>query len=286
VEAIGSFDPALDAEAISLADRLLKEYGINGYVIKLNSLGCANDKKELSAILHKELKDKIDGFCPDSQRRYKGNILRVLDCKNDACKEAVRKLDIKEAHLCPDCKEHFAKVRAGLDLLKIDYQYVPSLVRGLDYYTGTVFEIAHPELGAQDALGAGGRYNDLVHELGGPEMGAVGFAFGVERILLVTRHKAQGTSKNLTYLITLGEEAKNFGIGLLSRLRNQGIACDTDYEGKSLKGAMRKANDLAAKFVIIIGEDELKKNVVTLKNMVSGEQKEARLEELGKELEC
>jgi histidyl-tRNA synthetase len=286
-EAIGSHDAALDAEVISLADNLLKSFSINNYKIKINSLGCAKDKKELSAILHKALKDKLAGLCADCKRRFKKNALRILDCKNEACREIVKKLEISDRHLCAECRAHFAGVRKGLDSLKINYEVLPHLVRGLDYYTGTVFEIAHDELGAQDALGAGGRYDNLVKELGGPDLGAVGFAFGVERLLLVPGARCQVPGKSsLIYIITLGENAKAQGIKLLDNLRKNNIACDTDYEGKSLKGAMRKADDSGARFVLILGEDELKKNAITLKDMSSGEQKEVKPEELISLLKC
>ncbi len=159
-------------------------------------------------------------------------------------------------------------------------------MRGLDYYTRTVFEIKHPDLGAQqDALGAGGRYDNLVKELGGPDAGAIGFAFGVERLLLVrSQESGVRSEKKLVYLITLGEESKKEGLKLLDELRKAGIPIDTDYENKSLKGAMRKANDLNARYVLIIGEDELKKSVVTLKDMISGEQKEIKQEDIIKEI--
>jgi len=274
-EAVGSHDAGLDAEVISLADNLLKSSSIDSYKIKINSLGCTKDKKELSSILHKALKDKLAGLCADCKRRFKKNALRILDCKNEACREIVKKLGISDSHLCPECRAHFARVRKGLDSLKINYEVLPHLVRGLDYYTGTVFEIAHEKLGAQDALGAGGRYNNLVKELGGPDLGAIGFALGIERLLLVTRsqgHKV--TSSDLVYLICLGEEAKTEGLKLLDQLRKNGIACDTDYEDKSLKAAMRRANDLGVRFVLILGEDELRKNAVTLKDMSSGIQEE------------
>ena len=286
-EAIGSPDADLDVEVISLADNLLKSLTIDNYKIKINSLGCTKDKKELNVILHKALKDKLNKLCVDCKTRFRKNTLRILDCKNEVCQEVVRKMDLHDAHLCPECKAHFAKVRKGLDSLKINYAVLPHLVRGLDYYTGTVFEIAHEKLGAQDALGAGGRYNNLVKELGGPDIGAIGFAFGVERLLLVTRApEHRSTSGKLVYLISLGEKAKDEGLKLLDDLRKKGIACDTDYEGKSLKGAMRRANDLGARFVLILGEDELKKNVVTLKDMASGEQKEIKSGELMRELKC
>lgn len=283
-EAIGSIDPALDVEVISLAENLLKAFSIDGYKIKINSLGCPKDKKELTKILQGRLKDKLPKLCEDCRSRFKTNILRILDCKDEKCREVVRGLDIQDSHLCEDCKAHFAKVKEGLGTLNINFEVAPHLVRGLDYYTGTVFEITHEDLGAQDAIGAGGRYNSLVKELGGPDAGAIGFAFGVERLALVTKFAAQ-SSKKLVYLVSLGEPAKKEGLKILDNLRKNGIICDTDYEGKSLKGAMRKADDLGAKAVLILGDDELKNNVVTLKNMVSGEQKQVKPEELIKDLE-
>jgi histidyl-tRNA synthetase len=283
-ECIGSTDPALDTEVIALADRLLKEFGVDGYKIKLNSLGCAEDKEELSKFLHKALKNHTDKLCEDCQRRFDTNILRILDCKNEACQKIVQGIELKDQYLCDNCKSHFAKVRVGLDSLNIGYELNPLLVRGLDYYTGTVFEISHQDLGAQDAVGAGGRYNNLVKELGGPDVGAIGFAFGVERLLLVSKPKAKAANQNLAFIITLGEEAGLYGTKLCNELREKGISADTDYENKSLKGAMRSANDSGAKYVLIIGEDELKKGSVTLKNMVSGEQKEVATGDLLKEL--
>jgi histidyl-tRNA synthetase len=283
-EAIGSEDANLDVEVIALANTLLQAFSIDDYEIKLNSLGCPKDKKKLAEILHQGLKNKINKLCADCHSRFKRNILRILDCKNPACREITQKLEIKDTYLCQECKVHFSKVKSGLNLLKIKYQITPFLVRGLDYYNRTVFEITHPKLGTQDALGAGGRYDYLVKELGGPAVGAIGFAFGIERLLLVSNIEPRVSSQNLVYIITLGEEAKIEGLKLLDNLRKNGITSDTDYENKSLKAAMRKANDLKAKFVLLIGEDELKKGVVTLRDMICGEQREIRQEELLKEL--
>jgi len=280
-EVIGSQEPYLDVEIISLADNLLKAYTIEGYEIKINSLGCLKDKKELTEILRKSLKPKLPKLCDDCNARFKHNALRILDCKNEGCIEVLKKLDIRQEHLCPECKGHFAQVKEGLDSLNIDYKINPYLVRGLDYYTRTVFELIHHGLGAQNALGAGGRYDNLVGDLGGPSLGAIGFAFGIERLLLVSKYQSIKVSKsNLVYIISLGEAAKRQGLKLLDDLRKAGIASDTDYEDKSLKGALRRANDLSARLVLIIGEDELKKGVVTLKDMVSGEQQEVKQDEL------
>jgi len=285
-EAIGSYDPSLDVEIISLADHLLRELSISGYSIKLNSLGCPKDKAKLIESLHKELNNKTEDLCADCKERIKKNILRVLDCKNETCKKIVRALKIEDKYLCENCNTHFDAVKSGLDALKIKYEITPHLVRGLDYYTQTVFEITHPELGSQDAIGAGGRYNNLVKELDGPDTGAIGFALGVERLLLATATKAETKNNSLIYIITLGKEARDKGIEILANLRNNGITADMDYEGKSIKGAMRKASDLKTKFTLIIGEDELKKETVMLKDMDLGEQKEIRMSDLIKELKC
>lgn len=283
-EAIGSYEPHLDVEVISLADKLLKGYAIKDYEIKINSLGCAKDKKALTENLRKSLKAKLSNLCADCHTRFKENVLRILDCKNEECIGVIKKLDIQADYLCPECKGHFAKVREGLDTLKIDYQVSPYLVRGLDYYTRTVFEIVHQGLGSQNAVGAGGRYDNLVSDLGGPDTGAIGFAFGVERLLLALGPAPQAVGKNLVYIITLGEEAKKEGLRLLDTLRSAGIVSDADYESKSLKGALRRANDLSAGYVLIIGEDELKKGVVTLKDMLSGEQREVKRDDIITEL--
>jgi histidyl-tRNA synthetase len=283
-EAIGSIAPAVDIEVISLADRLLTGFSIRGYQIQINSLGCPKDKKELIKILHKGLAGKAAKLCDDCRLRYKKNILRIMDCKKEQCRRIVQDLNISQKHLCPECAAHFTAVKKGLDILGINYRVTPHLVRGLDYYTRTVFEITHQDLGAQDALGAGGRYDNLVRQLGGPDVGAMGFAFGVERLLLVQGSEFTVHGKNLVYLISLGEQAKNEGLKVLDSLRKAGITADTDYEGKSLKAAMRKANDSGARYVLIIGEDEINKGVVTLKDMASGEQKEVKQENLCSEL--
>jgi len=289
-EVIGSYQPEIDIETISLADRLLREWGVSGYDIVMNNLGCLKDKKELMKILHDSLKGKLNNLCADCRIRFKNNVLRILDCKNEACQKVIKKLDIADKHACLECKTHFSAVKKGLDILRIKYQVNPYLVRGLDYYTRTVFEIKHEKLGAQDALGAGGRYDNLVKELGGPDIGAMGFAFGVERILLVETQKPQAESRNLVYVIGLGEKAELKSLEYLQDLRREGMPATTNLQIKSLKGAMRQANDLGARVVLIIGEDELKKNVITVKNMTSGEQKEIPpeklLEEIKKQLLC
>jgi histidyl-tRNA synthetase len=284
VEAIGSQEPEIDVEVIALADTLLKAYSIRGYRILVNSLGCSNDKKELTRVLRENLKSKLQDLCEDCQVRFDKNVFRILDCKNESCQKIVGQINTGHSCLCPDCRAHFQKVQAGLDSLKIDYQVDPKLVRGLDYYTRTVFEFKHDQLGPQqDALGAGGRYDGLVQELGGPQTPAIGFAFGVERLLLASQEaQQQNVCKNqeMVYLVTLGETARQHGVKILAQLRGQGICADTDYENRSLKAAMRKANDLAARFVLILGDDELKEKTIMLKDMAASTQEKIPLEKL------
>lgn len=283
-EIIGSAGPDIDVEVISLADTLLKSYGINGYKIKINSLGCSQDKQGLTGLLRQGLESRLGDLCADCQVRFERNILRILDCKNEACQKVAAGLNINDSYLCLDCKSHFDKVKTGLDSLGVKYEVSPFLVRGLDYYTRTVFEVKHEALGAQDAIGAGGRYDNLVRELGGPDSPAIGFAFGVERLLLVADNQASDAAKRLVYLIPLGDESRIFCLKLLDNLRKSGIVSDIDYEAKSLKSSMRKANDAGAGFVIIIGDNELQSNSAALKNMSSGEQKQIRFENLIEEL--
>jgi len=284
-EVIGSSSPLVDIEVISLADKLLRVFGIEGYRTQINSLGCPKDKQAFTGLLTEALKPKLSKLCADCQERFKRNILRILDCKNESCRKEVAGLNIKDSYLCQDCKDHANKVTAGLDALGVKFEVNPYLVRGLDYYTRTVFEIKHEALGAQDAIGAGGRYDSLIKELGGPDCGSMGFAFGMERLLLVSKCQgAQASGKELIYLITLGESAQKEGLKILNSLRESGIRCDTDYEGKSLKGALRQANDAGAGFVLILGDDELKKRVITLKDMQQGLQQEIALDNLTAEL--
>jgi len=279
-EALGSSSAGVDVEMIMIADALLKAYGVAGYSLKINTLGCAKDKKSLVGLLRKELKGKLTGLCQECKERFKHNIIRILDCKKDGCRKIVGSLSIQDKYLCGDCKEHFQQVTRGLDAGEVSYEVSRQLVRGLDYYTRTVFEFKHEGLGAQDALGAGGRYDNLVKDLGGPQIGAVGFAFGVERLLLVGDLKKNELRNSLVFLISLGDRAREKGLKLLDRLRSCGIAADTDYENRSLKAAMRLANDLQSKLVLILGDNELEKNIVILKDMGNGQQEEIATREV------
>lgn len=285
-EVIGSQEATLDVEVIGLADQLLRGFSITDYKIKINSLGCPKDKQTLTLNLKEALQKEKQSLCLDCQTRLENNILRILDCKNETCQKIVKALTPTNTHLCPDCFNHFKEVKNGLNSQDIPFEVEPQLVRGLDYYNRTVFEITHANLGSQDAIGAGGRYNHLIKELGGPNIGGIGFAFGVERLFLVGKPTAENPQNKLVYLITLGETAKDAGVKILNQLRKASIPSDTDYLNRSLKAAMRAANDAGARYVLILGEDELKKNTISLKDMSNGTQRELNLQNLTKELEC
>jgi len=285
-EAIGSNEASLDIETIALADQLLKGFGISSYEINLNSLGCPKDKENLSQHLKEELSKNEKDLCKDCQERIKKNVLRALDCKNEECQRIVKSISSRQSFLCDECSSHFETVKEGLKNLNIGYELNPMLVRGLDYYNRTVFEITHPQLGSQDAIGAGGRYNNLISELGGPDLGGIGFAFGMERLLLAQNTPLQCQEKKLVYLITLGDKARLAGLKILAQLRTAGICCDTDYLNKSLKGALRSANDQKAATVLILGDNELEKNIIVVKNMSESSQKEIPLDKLMGELRC
>ncbi|MFC1704155.1 histidine--tRNA ligase [Candidatus Omnitrophota bacterium] len=285
VEVIGSNNSYVDVEVIALAYNLLMSFGINGFQIKINNLGCAKDKLKLSTILKKLLKVRKDELCELCKDRFERNVFRILDCKNKDCIAIVKELKIEEQHICDDCSNYFRSVLDGLRQLSIPFEVSPLLVRGLDYYTRTVFEITHDALGSQDALGAGGRYDNLVKELGGPEKPAVGFALGLERILLVLGDQQDAEAYLDVYVVTLGEEAFKKGFSLLQVLRSNGIASDLDYENASLKKQMSRASKAKAPFVILLGEDEVKKDVCTLKDMASGAQEEVSAQEIIKRIQ-
>lgn len=280
VEAIGSASPALDAEVIALAAKLLDGAGIKGYKIKLNNLGCREDKKNLSKLLKEAFHDRKGAhLCDDCKKRLKMNPLRVLDCKNDGCRESVR-MTFKEAHfLCSVCRAHFDEALKFVDTLNIKYEICPFMVRGLDYYTRTVFEITHEGLGSKDAIGAGGRYDNLSKDMGGPDVGACGFALGIDRMMLVRDKSASLRAINV-FIASIGAAAYSKAFSLVNDLRANGVSCDIDYENKSLKAQMRTADSLGAKFVLIIGDDEIAKGEALIRDMNTKEQVLVKFDEV------
>lgn len=278
VEALGSYDPLLDAETILLAYTIFEAIGLGDVRVRLNSFGCEKCRPAYRAALREAVKGKESRLCPNCQRRMERNIFRLLDCKEERCKETTAGLPSITEYLDEECRTHFARVREALDANGVSYELDARLVRGLDYYTKTVYEIAHHSLGARDAVCGGGRYDGLVEQLGGPPTGGVGFAIGVVPTLLALKNTGRdkpdaAKPKSPTiFLVTIGQEDRAYAFSLLHRLRKAGIAADLDYEGRSLKAQMRSANRANAKYVIVIGPDERTSNRFKIKEMATGKE--------------
>ena len=270
-ELIGSTNPYYDAESIALAYEFIRRLGIEGPVVKINSVGDAESKSNYGNLIKEYLAPRINSMCGDCQTRIEKNPLRVLDCKNPNCKEHLAGVPSLLDSLSESSKSHFNKVEKYLNAMEIPYTIDNYLVRGLDYYTDTIFEIVHSNLGSQDALGGGGRYNNLVKEMGGPSTGAVGFAFGIDRLILVLealgKQQAQTDDKIDLFILNLDESVFQQHIKLIQQLRKKNIKTDICAETKSMKAQMRSANKLNARFVIIRGKDEIENNVIKIKNM-------------------
>ena len=279
IELIGSSDPMADLEVIKFAVDFLNAVGLRDYELRIGSIGCDKCRPKYREALKRYYSDKYDLLCDDCKRRYSTNILRLLDCKIDV--ELARKAPETIDYLCDECREHFDKLRTYLDSLGIDYTVDGHLVRGLDYYTRTVFEIKHSSLGAQDTLIGGGRYDKLVEELGGRPTPSIGFAGGFERLILVLKQeeiRVDDLPRCQVYIATLGEEARIYGLELASNLRLKGISVDMDLMGRNLRNQLKYANRINARFSVIIGDDELSKGVASFRDMESGEQTEVDLD--------
>ncbi len=283
VEAVGSYDPLLDVETIKVATRVYDRLGLSGYKVKVNSIGCEKCRPGFRNLLKEELQRYKEDLCELCQARIERNVFRVLDCKKKKCREICNNVSSIENHICNGCQEHFTTVKNTLDDIHLEYMVDQNLVRGLDYYTKTVYEITHPAMGARDTICAGGRYDNLISDIGGPSIGAVGFAAGIEAslIALMKTRKSESQSENPpivldTYLVSIGSETRSYCFRLLNSLRHAGVSVDMDYESRSPKAQMRMANKIGAKFTIVIGPEELEKGVIKLKHMETGEEKLAK----------
>lgn len=273
IEAFGSVDPSLDAEVIALGYTFYKEIGLQNVTVEVNSVGTPEIRAQFRTKLQDYLRPMLPELCKDCQSRFERNPLRVLDCKVDQHRftDAPSLLD----SLDEECNAHFAKVKGHLEAMGIPFTVNPKLVRGLDYYTHTVFEFKSAGIGAIDTIGAGGRYNSLVGQVGGPDQPGIGLGLGLERILLVLQ--SQGVElpaeKPLdVYLIGLGEAAEAEVTRLAYELRSAGLLADKDYTGRKMKAQMKSADRFAARFVAILGDDELAQGTITVKTMATGEQ--------------
>lgn len=284
VEAMGSSDPALDAEVIEMAVGYLTELGLRDIRLHLNSVGDAVCRPAYSKTLKSFLRDRHTRFCPECQVRSRANPMRVFDCKNPACKVELKKAPVIADYLDEACQDHFAQVQEYLRALNVGYVYDPHLVRGLDYYTRTAFEIKSPHLGAQDAVCAGGRYDELVAQYGGPVTPSIGFAVGMERTILALEtergREPETEHREAVYVIAMGEDAMKAGLKLASQARTAGLTVETDFSGRSLKSRMKLADRSGARYAAIIGDEELRKAVVTVRAMETGEQSTVATEEV------
>jgi histidyl-tRNA synthetase len=282
VEALGLDHPHVDIEVLVMLHALFTRIGIGGLTLQINSLGDSACRGAYREALKSYLKEKLPSLCADCHRRYETNPLRVLDCKTDAGKfdDSPVMLD----YLCDPCKSHFQTVEAGLRKLNIPFEVNPRLVRGLDYYTRTTFELVMGHLGAQNTVAAGGRYDGLVQEIGGPATPGIGFALGVERAISLMDPGVAKTAGPVLFLSALGAEAVTFALPVLHALRNSGIRVETDYTGSSLKSQMKKADKSRAGHTLIIGEQEMKNGKAILRNMHTKEQSELALATLIEDL--
>ncbi|MBS3786575.1 histidine--tRNA ligase [Candidatus Bipolaricaulota bacterium] len=286
-EAIGSSDPSLDAEMISLSTDLLRSLGLEEVGLTLNSIGCPEDRNNYVNQLVEYLEPEKDRLCNDCRARLDTNPLRILDCKEESCQKVVENGPEITDYLCSECQDHFDTVKGYLNQLGLDYQLDPKLVRGLDYYTKTVFEVFSSDLGAQDALVGGGRYDGLVELFGGDPTPAVGFAGGIERLVLLLEELERVEMKKNgldIYLATLDEETKQTGMELVQELRNGGIRAEIDYLDKSLQGQLGYADRYGAEITAILGPRELTEGEITLRDMETGDQTTVSLDEFRSEI--
>lgn len=277
-EVFGVDHPMVDAEVMGLCMEMLGRVGVTTVRLELNSLGCDKCRPIFRRELKAFLQSRLPHLCPDCQRRADRNPLRALDCKLEGCKAVMAHSPLILDYLCEDCQAHFQAVKTYLEELSVPYVVNPYLVRGLDYYDRTAFEVLSEDLGAQKAVAAGGRYNHLISQLGGPEIPGIGFAIGMERLILLLRVRGERPPLPL-FLIALGERAKREVFRLSWQLKKNGILALMEYQEKSLKSQLRRADKLGAQKVVVIGDEELAKGVFLLKDMKTGLQEEFPLQD-------
>ena len=282
VEVLGSASPRLDAELMSLGNSLFAELGV-ATSLEINSLGCPDCRPEYRRVLLAFIEERLDKLCDDCQRRSVKNPLRVLDCKKEGCRRQVEEAPSVIDYLCEGCAVHFTEVRRNLTLLGVDYSVNKFMVRGLDYYVRTTFEFITDQLGAQSAVCAGGRYDGLIEMLGGPKIPGIGFAMGIERLVLLLKQQEnrQPRAEEIDLFIAgLGEEAADFAFTLMNDLRARGLRVDMDLDARSLKSQMKQADRAGARFALIVGSQELDSKQAPLRDMKTGEQKELALDSI------
>jgi len=282
-EAIGESDPALDAEVIDMAWQFFRTLNLCQLSLQLNSIGCKKCRPAYLSVLKGYYTNRIHSLCPDCKTRLKRNPLRLLDCKKPQCQSVANSAPKSIQYLCPECEEHFTQLKRYLGLLELPFVVNHRLVRGLDYYTRTVFEIQPDAEGAQSTLGGGGRYDDLIEELGGKPTPAIGFATGLERIILNLKNESvpiPPIPKPQVFIAYIGNEARNSAIKLAARLRRNGIRVIEAMGERSLKAQLRQANKLGVRYSVILGAQEIKTETATVRDMTTVQQKTVPLKQI------
>jgi histidyl-tRNA synthetase len=283
VEAIGSSDYLVDAELISLGAKMLSDFGIGNIIFKINTIGTSEERARFLIELKKYLSQYKERLTGDSQRRLENNPLRILDTKIEDEIEILKDSPVLYDYLNPETKAHFDNVLNALTSLSIKYQIDYRLVRGFDYYTSTTFEVSSSDLGAQNAIFGGGRYDNLIEQLGGKPTPAIGFACGLERLSMIlekNNYRFPENNKIVYYFVTMGAEAKIFALDLMKELREKEIVCETDFLNRSVKSQMKEANRIGAENVIVIGENEMKEKRFRIKNMKESTESDSTFESL------
>lgn len=282
-EMFGTQDASADATVISLANTLINSLGIKGVSLHINSIGCPSCRPMYREALVEYFKSHESELCPTCQERLKTNPLRVLDCKSPICSELAKGAPKTIEHLCPECNEHFEDLKSYLEAQGIDYAVDPKIVRGLDYYTKTVFEFICDNIGAQSTICGGGRYDGLMEQLGGPSLPGIGFGMGITRLILAM--EASGAayvceSVPTLYIAPMGKEARKKALEIVSSLRNNGVYAECDISARSLKAQMKYADKIGAKYTLILGDSELEGGKAQLKNMAESSQEEVDLSQI------
>ena len=287
VEMLGIESPYVDVECMMMAITIVKALGLKNITLHINSLGDEESRDAFRAALQDHFRPVLGELCSDCQTRFDKNPLRILDCKVDADHPSMKTAPKTIDYLTESAKAHFDKVCELLDMLEVDYVIDTNLVRGLDYYSHTVFEIISddPKLGAGSTVGGGGRYNGLIEEIGGPSTPGVGFAFGLERLMIALGDEDEDSQGIEAYVMPLGDEAKDVAMQIVMMLRANGFSVDTDYAGRGLKGQFKSADRFKVAYSIILGEDEVKGEYVQLRDNSTKEQKQVAFEDIVKELE-
>jgi histidyl-tRNA synthetase len=283
VEAFGSPEPSADVEIISMLDMLFRKLGLSDIELNINSIGCPKCRGEYMKKFKEYISPKLGDLCNTCKIRFEKNPMRILDCKEERCKELIKDAPAAIDYLCDECREHFEGLKAGLENLGIAYNIDTRIVRGQDYYSKTVFEFVSRNVGTQGTICGGGRYDGLIETCGGKPTPGVGFGLGIERLLM--EMESQGAAIPAPegidlYIATVGNRAKSFAEKLAYQMRDNGVSADIDHMGRSLKSQMKYADKIGAGYSIVLGDDEIESNKAVLKNMKTGEQKNVSLDSI------